>query len=322
MLMESIYEEVFLDCSYGFRPHRSAHEALEALWQAIMSLSGCWILEADFRKFFDSVDRNLTQEFVRKRVRDGVVCRLIGKWLNAGVMEEGELYYPETGTPQGGVISPLLSNIYLHEVVDQWFESEVKPRLRGRSFLIRYADDFVMGFELEEDARRVLDVLWKRCERFRLTLHPEKTRVVDFSRPKDRKKGATFDFLGFRHYWGQSRKGNLVVKRKTMDSRLTRSVKAIAKWCRRHRHEPVAEQQRELSRKLRGHYSYYGITGNGGSLESFYYCVRRCWHKWLNRRSAKRDLNWDRFLRLLERYPLPRSRVVHSIYRVAGEAPP
>lgn len=322
MLMEPIYEQTFLDCSYGFRPERSAHDALEALWQAIMSMKGCWILEADFRKFFDSVDRNLTQEFVRKRVRDGVVCRLIGKWLNAGVMEEGELFYPEAGTPQGGVISPLLSNIYLHEVVDQWFESEVKPRMRGRSFLIRFADDFVMGFELEEDARRVLDVLWKRCERFHLTLHPEKTRVVDFRRPESGKKGATFDFLGFRHYWGQSRKGFLVVKRKTMDSRLTRSVKAIAQWCRRHRHEPVAEQQRELSLKLRGHYGYYGITGNRRSLESFYYCVRRCWHKWLNRRSAKRDLNWDRFNRLLKRYALPLPRVVHSIYRVAGESPP
>jgi group II intron reverse transcriptase/maturase len=322
MLMEPIYEQTFLDCSYGFRPKRRAHDALEALWQAITSMKGCWILEADFRKFFDSVDRNQTQEFVRKRVRDGVVCRLIGKWLNAGVMEEGELFYPEAGTPQGGVISPLLSNIYLHEVVDQWFESEVKPHLRGRSFVIRFADDFVMGFELEEDAQRVRNVLWKRCERFHLTLHPEKTRVLDFRRPGAGKKGATFDFLGFRHYWGQSHKGYPVVKRKTMDSRLTRSLKAVGQWCRGHRHEPLAEQRKALLLKLRGHYGYYGITGNAPRLQSFYRGVCRLWYKWLKRRSRKRDLTWDRFNRLLGRYALPLPRVVHSIYRATGESPP
>ena len=262
------------------------------------------------------------QEFVRKRIRDGIVGRLIGKWLNAGVMEEGELHYPESGTPQGGVISPMLSNIYLHEVLDQWYESEVQQRLAGRSFLIRFADDFVMGFEREVDAQRVLEVLGKRFERFHLKLHTDKTRIVDFRRPKAADRGATFEFLGFCHYWGRSRKGRRIVKQKTAKSRLTRSLKRIAEWCRDHRHDPLADQQRALGLKLRGHYSYFGLTGNLRSLEMFFLGVCLRWFKWLRRRSRKRDLSWDRFNRLLLRYGLPVPRVVHSVYRCMGESSP
>jgi len=200
MLLEPVFEEEFSDCSHGFRPRRKAHDALAALEKALWSMGGGWVIDADIEKFFDNVDRRQLQDFVRKRVRDGVVGRIIGKWLRAGVMEDKRLYYPDAGTPQGGVVSPLLSNLYLHEVLDSWWESEVQPRLRGRSFLIRLADDFVMVFEYEVDACRVMAVLAQRFAKFQLTIHPEKTRMVDFRRPQPGGKGETFDFAGFRHY--------------------------------------------------------------------------------------------------------------------------
>src|SRR5438270_7934859 len=183
MALEPIYEQDFLDCSYGFRPGRSAHQALQALWEQTMAMGGGWILEVDIQKFFDTLNRAHLREFLQRRVRDGVLLRLIGKWLHAGVLEEGTLTIPDEGTPQGGVISPLLANIYLHYVLDVWFKEEVQPRLRGRAFLIRYADDFVIGFACEEDARRVLEVLPKRFGKFGLTLHPDKTRLVPFHKP-------------------------------------------------------------------------------------------------------------------------------------------
>jgi len=234
MLLEAIYEQDFLDCSYGFRPGRSAHQALEALWKRTMDFEGGWIVEVDIRKFFDTLDHAQLRNLLAQRVRDGVLLRLIGKWLNAGVLEDGELSYPDKGTPQGGVISPLLSNVYLHYVLDLWFEQDVKPHLRGRSFLIRYADDFVMGFTCEEDARRVLEVLPKRFGKYGLTIHPDKTRLVPFGHPERRRRDdsgpegpGSFDFLGFTHYWGRSRKGNAVVRRQTSASRFNRAIRTM-----------------------------------------------------------------------------------------------
>ena len=253
MVLEPIYEQDFLDCSYGFRPGRSAHQALEAVWQQTMALGGGWIVEVDIRKFFDTLDHAHLRELLQRRVRDGVLNRLIGKWLNAGVLEEGVLTTPEAGTPQGGVISPLLANIYLHYVLDIWFEQEVKPRLRGRAFLVRYADDFVAGFACEGDAKRFLEVLPKRFGKFGLTLHPEKTRLVPFQRPtqdssedsrSSQSQPGTFDLLGFTHYWGRSRRGFWVVKRKTASSRLSRALQRIADWCRKNLHEPVTAVRR------------------------------------------------------------------------------
>jgi hypothetical protein len=213
----------------------------------------------------------------------------------------------------------LLANIYLHEVVDRWFEEEVQPRLGGRAVLIRYADDFVIVFAEERDARRVEAVLPKRLARFGLRLHPEKTRLVHFQMPREKAKSpqsegpGAFTFLGFTHYWGKSRKGNWVVKRKTAASRFTRSLSRVRQWCRRWRHEPVAWQQRQLSRGLRGHYAYYGITGNYQALSNFHRQVTREWRKWLHRRSQKAKMTWERFNRLLVNYPLPRPRIVHAI---------
>lgn len=321
MVLEPIYEQAFSDRSYGFRPGRSAHQALDALWRQMMSLSRCWLIELDIESFFDRVDRALLREMVARRVGDGVIRRVIGKWLRAGVLEGAQLSYPEQGTPQGGVISPLLANIYLHEVLDQWFEQDVKPRLKGRAFLVRYADDAVLGFEREEDAERVFAVLPKRFAKYGLTLHPDKTRLLPFHQPgpQDRPRGGpgqrrSFDFLGFTLYWGRSRKGHWVVRRKTAKDRLSRALRAIDAWCRRHRHTPVTWQHERLSLKLRGHYAYYGMTGNGRSLANFRHHVERIWRKWLRRRSNAK-LPWARYSAFLQRSPLPPVRIVHSIYR-------
>jgi RNA-directed DNA polymerase len=344
MALEAVYEQDFLDCSYGFRPGRSAHDALETLRNELMEMKGGCVVEVDIRKFFDTVDHSHLQEILRQRVRDGVLLRLIGKWLNAGVQEAGELSYPEVGTPQGGVISPLLANIYLHEVLDKWFEKDVKPRLQGRASLVRYADDFVMVFSCEEDARRVMEVLPKRLGKYGLTLHPDKTRLVEFRRPalkppaeprnggagrsgtsdqsapkppaEPRNGGAgrpgTFDLLGFTHYWGRSRKGWWVVKRKTARDRFSRSLKRVAQWCRRYRHQPIAQQWKALVQKVRGHFGYFGIRGNSKALTLFLHWVRRIWCKWLSRRSQKKSVTWDRMAKLLERYPLPRARILRD----------
>ena len=318
MVLEPVYEQDFLECSYGFRPGRGAHQALDALWRRLMDYGGGWVIDLDIRSFFDQVERNHLRSFLDRRVQDGVIRRMIGKWLRAGVMEEGAVWYPESGTPQGGVASPLLANIYLHEVLDVWFEQEVKPRLRGRAALVRYADDATLTFEREEDAQRVLRVLPKRLGRFGLELHPEKTRLVDFRRPRGSRRngaGRTFEMLGFTHLWGKSRAGRWVVKRKTGKERLSNALKRIGQWCRRNRHWRVADQHRELNRKLRGHYAYYGVTGNSRSLSCFRHQVERLWRKWLSRRSHAGHRTWEAFRRLLARYPLAPPRIVHGLNR-------
>ena len=316
MLLEPIYEQDFLDCSYGFRPGRSAHGALEDLWRQSMDLGVRWILDVDISKFFDTLDHAQLRKLLQHRVRDGVITRLVGKWLNAGVLEQGTVHYPEQGTPQGGSISPLLSNLYLHYVLDLWFATEVQPRLKGRTFMTRYADDVVMGFECQEDAERVLRVLPKRFAKYGLTLHPDKTRLVAFGRPNrhEAERPGTFDFLGFTHYWGRSRKGAWVIKRKTARARFNRGLQRLGEWCRFHRHRPVAEQHANLRQKLLGHFAYYGITGNGLWLQKFREAVKKLWQKWLSRRSRGAPMPWERFTHLLRRYPLPPARVVHSIY--------
>jgi group II intron reverse transcriptase/maturase len=321
MVLEAVYEQDFLPCSYGFRPGKSAHQALQRLWEVLTEMKGGWVLEVDIRKFFDTLDHGQLQQLIQRRVRDGVLLRLIGKWLKAGILEEGNVTYPDEGTPQGGVISPVLANIYLHEVLDVWFEQEVKPRMKGRAELVRYADDFVICFERQEDARRVTEVLPKRMEKYGLTLHPEKTRLVEFRPPSPEDKGrggpGNFDLLGFRHYWGKSRWGRWVVKRKTATSRLSRALKKVALWCRLNRHRPIQEQHHCLKQKVRGHYSYYGITGNWAALTAFAREVENRWYKWLSRRSQK-GLKPEGFWRLLKQFPLPAPRVVHSVYRLAA----
>jgi group II intron reverse transcriptase/maturase len=317
MVLNAVYEQDFLSCSYGFRPGRSAHQALEALWRAMMNVGGGWVLEIDIRHFFDSVGHGHLRAILEQRVRDGVIRRTIDKWLNAGVQHDGTIRYPDGGTPQGGVISPLLANVYLHEVLDVWFEQEVRPRLDGSASLIRYADDATMVFaQAEADARRVLAVLAKRFAKYGLTLHPEKTKLIDFRRPTGNGDGpGSFDMLGFTHFWGRSQKGNWVVQRKTSRSRFGRALHRVAEWCRRNRHRPVDEQHKTLVAKVRGHYNYFGITGNLRALGRFWHEVKRLWKKWLGRRNSQRSQTWEWFVQLVNRYPLPWPRIVHSVYR-------
>lgn len=314
MLLEAVYEQDFKDCSYGFRPGRGAHLALSKLRDTLMDMGGGWVLEVDVRKYFDSIDHGSLREVLRQRIGDGVVLRLIGKWLNAGVMERGELSYPETGTPQGGVISPMLANIFLHTVLDVWFESEVKPRLRGRAELVRFADDFVIAFAREDDARRVYSVLPKRFEKYGLTLHPQKTRLVRFKRPSYSKRddGTTkgtgqgvFDLLGFTLYWARSERGYWVVQLKTARDRFTRTLHRLNDWCRANRHRPVREQWLRISRALKGHSAYFGVMGNLGRLLALRHATYRIWRNWLNRRSQRARVTWKKMRLLSERYPLP-----------------
>jgi len=319
MLLEAVYEEEFLDCSYGFRPGRSAHQALGSVWRRTMGQRGGWVLEVDIRSFFDELDPVHLRSFLDRRVRDGVIRRSIDKWLRAGVLEGGQVHHPHTGTPQGGVISPLLANIYLHEVLDRWFEEEVKPRLVGAGHLIRYADDFLIVFANEREARRVSAVLVKRLARFGLRIAENKTRLIRFFPPSGKVPPSgpggrsSFDFLGFTHFWAKSRKGRWMVSRKTAKSRLTQSLKRARAWCRRHLHAPVAWQHQQLSRKLLGHYAYYAIRGNFRSLNAFYRQVTRIWRRWLHRRSQKARMIWERFNALLDRYVLPRPRILHRV---------
>jgi group II intron reverse transcriptase/maturase len=326
MLLEPIYEQDFLDCSYGFRPGRSAHQALTSFRDQLMNCRGGYVLEVDIRKFFDNLDHGHLCTFLQLRVRDGVLLRLIGKWLNAGVMEDGSVSYPDSGSPQGGVVSPIASNVFLHYVLDLWFEQEVKPRLKNRAFLIRFADDFVIGFSDLCDAQRVMDVVPKRFGKYGLTVHPTKTKLVPFRSPssmaKDRDeprdRPGTFDLLGFTHYWARSRSGHWVVKLKTATDRFSRAVRSIDSWCHDNRHLPLREQQQKLNQKLRGHYAYYGVTGNSASLTRFLHEVERRWRKWLLRRNRERVLSWQLFRRLLQRFPLAKVRTVRSVYRHAA----
>jgi len=328
MVLEAVYEQDFLDCSYGFRPGRSAHQALDALWAQATRTAGGWLIEVDVRKFFDTMGHGHIREILRRRVLDGVLLRLIDKWLNAGVLEDGGITHPDAGSPQGGVVSPIIANIYLHEVLDVWFEREVKPRLSGRATLVRYADDAVLFFAKEQDARKVMAVLPKRFGRYGLSLHPEKTRLVEFRRPDKRDPPVgggssghpgTFDLLGFTHFWGKSRSGKWVVKRSTAKDRFRRALARVVTWCRWHRHDDLREQQLALASRLRGHYGYFGINGNSRALTRFGYEVIEAWRKWLNRRSQNAGMTWERMHRLLKRYPLPQPRIARpAIARAAN----
>jgi RNA-directed DNA polymerase len=317
-LLEAIYEQDFLPCSYGFRPKRGAQQALDEVGRIICRESTEYVLKLDIVSYFDSVVREHLMAMIERRVGDGSILRLIRKWIHVGVIEDGRLLVSERGTGQGQVISPLLSNIYLHVVLDEWFENEVKPRLKGKAFEVRYADDGLLCFQYREDAEKVLQVLHKRFAKFGLTLHPEKTCLIEFGRSahwQGRQTGvkpATFDFLGFSHLTATSLRGKFTIHLKTMKKRLRRALKASAVWCREHRHHELEYQWTILTAKLRGHYQYYGRPTNYRSLRQFYRIVRRLWHKWLNRRTRGKTLNWTDYARLLERYPLPRPQITRA----------
>jgi RNA-directed DNA polymerase len=317
MLVGAVYEQDFQSFSHGYRDGHSPHQALAQLRDSCMGMRICRIIDLDVTGFFDNMRHDLMLSLTNLRVNDGSLNRLIGRWLHAGVLDGDNLTHPDTGTPQGGVISPLLANIFLHHVLDEWFVKEVQPRMKGKCFLIRFADDAVIGCELESDAQRLMAVLPKRFARFGLTVHPAKTALIAFRRPVRHEEtdegNGTFDFLGFTHYWAKSRRGYWVVKRRTADKRLRRRLKEIWDWCRDNRHAPIAEQHKSLSAKLRGHFQYYGIRGNYEMLEAVMEHLRRAWRYWLNRRGSEKGLTWEAFEQLETVLPLPTPRIVHAI---------
>ena len=320
MLLEPVYEQDFYACSYGFRPGRSAHDALRAVHRTVWGLKGGWVVDLDIQGFFDTLDHRQLWEMLRERVVDGVVTRLIGKWLRAGVLEEGRVTRSSSGTPQGGVVSPLLANLYLHVVLDRWWSTVVVPRLRGKADLVRYADDVVIVLSRRDDADRVMAVLPKRFGRFGLTLHPEKTKLVRFKRPtRGGPSSETFTFLGFTHYWALSRRGFWAPKRKTAPTRFTRTLKAFRTWLRQNRHVPMGDQSRLLGRKLTGVYEYWRLPGNGRACWQLHHWVRQEWKKWLSRRS-QRGLGWDAFGRAYLRHPLPTPPPMKRGRRSASES--
>ena len=327
MVLEPIYEQEFHDCSYGYRPGRSAHQALHGLRTAVMTQGIRWVLDIDIRQYFDTIDHTQLRAFLDQRVTDGVIRRLIDKWLKAGVLEDGTLRRTTEGTPQGGVASPLLSNIFLHYVLDEWYQRDVRPRMERRCTLVRYADDAVLAFEGFLDGQRVLRVLGKRMARFGLEIHPEKTRMIDFrfKRPDGRAHpatdGTTFTFLGFTHVWGKSRNGKNVVRQVTDKRRYARALRRVSDECRRRRHHSIRAQHAWLSAMLRGHYAYYGISGNSRRLRWFAHQAVRVWKKWLSRRGQPGTFRWDRLNVMLKAYPLPPPKVVHR-YAAASEPRP
>ncbi len=311
-VIEPIYEEDFKPFSYGFRPSRSAHQAIDYMFKEVSFGKKHYIIDADIQNYFGSINHGMLRDFLDKRVKDGVIRKMIDKWLKAGVMESGNISYPEHGTPQGSVISPLLSNIYLHYVLDAWFSEQIQPMLRGKSFIVRYADDCVLGFTDKSDAERVMAVLLKRFAKYGLTIHPEKTKLIDLNNKRDG-IGRSFDFLGFTHFLSKSQKGLKVLKRKTSTKRLTRAIMNVSNYIQKNRHMKLRDLIAALNAKLRGHYSYYGVTFNSRSLNGFFMAVRYRLFKWLNRRGGKIKLNWDKFSAYVDKYtPLVKPFIKHS----------
>jgi RNA-directed DNA polymerase len=318
-VLSAVYEVDFLGFSYGFRPGRNPHQALAALHTAVMTQCVNWVLDADIRKFYDSVDHEWLLRMLAHRIADPRVLRLIRLWLKAGVLEGGEWHETVEGTPQGAGISPLLANVFLHYVLDLWAHHYWRKRkARGRVIIVRYADDCVLGFQYADDARRMLHDLRARMTKFGLKLHEEKTRLIEFGRlpaldhaRRGTRRPETFAFLGFTHYCGRTRDGRFVVKRKTQSKRMTVKLKALRVEARRRMHAPVSDQHHWLCQVLRGHYAYYGLSSNIRCLKSYLEQVRRIWFRALRRRSQRR-MTWGAFGQLLQRFHLPTPRITHS----------
>jgi RNA-directed DNA polymerase len=320
-VMSAIYEQDFLPCSYGGRPGRGAHHALASLTEVIAGGKVGWVLEADLKNFFGSLSHQWLLRFVEHRVGDPRLISLIRRWLKAGILEDGEVHPNEEGTPQGGSISVMLSNVYLHYVLDLWFERVVKPRLRGVAHIVRYIDDFVLCFQYRSDALRVQSALCKRLGKFGLTLEPSKTKLVEFGRfaqrhasKHGRRRPETIYFLGFTLYCTRNLKGNFKVGMRTEKSRLRRSLMSLQDLMRRMRHLPVRDQVDNLNTVLRGHFAYYGIAGNFRALQQVHRAVERYWHKMLCSRSWAGRIPWVVFHKIKEQFPLLRPKL-HLTYK-------
>jgi group II intron reverse transcriptase/maturase len=324
-LLEAIYEADFLNCSYGFRPKRSCHQALKVVDKALMVNRVSHVIEADIKGFFDNVSHEWMMKFLEVRIKDPSLLLLISRFLKAGYLEEGYLVLAEEGTPQGGNLSPMLSNIFLHYVLDLWFEAVVKTYVKGECYMVRYADDFICMVQYDNEAKRIEQALHNRFAKFGLELHPEKTRTISFGRfekeraQKQQRRCNTFDFLGFTHYCGKSRKNTFIVGRKTSSKKFRQKLADMNKWLKDIRDVKKCKLWwPTLIAKLRGHYQYYGVSGNSRSINLFYYRVVRAAFKWLNRCSQKTRFNWKGFREYLKHYPLPKPRIMISFYKTSN----
>ena len=309
-VLKAIYEQDFFDFSYGYRPQVGVHEASEAMMRRIQFGAFGWMVEADIKGCFANIDHDWLIKMLEERIDDRAFTRLIRKWLKAGILErDGKVLHPMTGTPQGGVVSPVLANIYLHYVLDLWFEKRVKRQLQRKAFLVRYADDFVCGFERESEAEMFLQQLWERLKKFGLQLSEEKTRILEFRRSNG--GGNRFDFLGFEYFWSEHRDGRVLLRRRTSRKKLKSSLRRFADWCKANRHENLRDLFRKLNLKLRGYYNHYGVVGNFASLKMFYRQMILALRRWLNRRSQRRGMSWEKFNSLKERYGLMQPKIFH-----------
>jgi len=323
-ILEAIYEADFIDCSYGFRPKRNCHQAINAIDKTVMTKPINHVIEADIKGYFDNVSHEWMMKFLKVRIKDQSFLLLIWRFLKAGYFEAGKSVMVEQGTPQGGNLSPILSNIFLHYVLDLWFEKKVKPQVIGACYLVRWADDFVCMVQYIDDAQCIKRMLWERFAKFDLELHIDKTRIINFGKyerenaRRQRRKANTFDFLGFTHYCGISRKGKFIVGRKTSSKKFRKKCKEMKMWIKGIRNTKKLKQWWPvLQAKLRGHYQYYGISGNMRSLECFYATTRCTTLKWLNRRSQCKSFNWERFQGYVDHYPLPKPSIVHNLHTLS-----
>lgn len=325
-ILNTIYENDFLDSSFGFRPKRNCHDALKILNVYIERRRTNYIVDADIKGFFDHVDHEWMMAFLKHRITDSSLLRLISRFLKAGYMEEGKYVKGDKGTPQGGLISPTLANIYLHYVLDLWFEKVVKKQCRGQAYIVRYADDFVCCFQYKSDADNFYLSLGKRLKVFNLEIAEEKTKIIPFGRfakencrQKGMKKPPTFDFLGFTHYCGESRNGRFRVKRKTSQKKVQSKLKKTKAWLKTHLTSDVQLVMDRMKRSLIGYYNYYCITDNIPATTEYVYRIEKLIFKWMNRRSQRKSINWDKFMLFLKKYPLPKPRVKVSIYDLRRE---
>jgi len=323
-ILQSIYEMDFLECSYGFRPKKNTHQALNQIDTIIMTKPVNHIVEADIKGFFDNVNHDMLIEFLNIRIKDSSLIFLIKRFLKAGYIDNNLLVKTDIGTPQGSILSPLLANIFLHYVLDTWFEQEVKTHIRGYCELVRYADDYVCLVQYKEDALKIRRALENRFNKYDLTLHPDKTRVFSFGRfergnsKTQNRKANTFDFLGFTHFCDKTRKGNFKVGRKTAMKKFRAKIKELNIWLKQIRNLiPTKEWWKTLQAKLRGHFEYYGVSGNSPSIKKFYSLALRLVHKWLNRRSQKKSMSWSKLYNYLNLYPLPQPRIKHNFYTLS-----
>lgn len=320
-ILNEIYEQEFLDCSYGFRPGKSCHDALKDLDKVIVTKKVSYVVDADIKGFFDNVNHAWLMKFLEERIEDPNILRLISRFLKAGIMEDGKLIDSDLGTPQGGLISPILGNLYLHYVLDLWFEKKISKECRGEAHIIRYCDDFICCFQYKEDAMDFYVKLIKRLGEFNLEIAEDKTKIIEFGRfavenkaKRGESKPKTFDFLGFTHYCSKSSKGYFIVKRKTSKKKFKAKLLKSKAWLKKNMHEPIGNLIKRLNTKLTGHFRYYGITGNSIMVRSFKYQVIKQLFWVLNRRSQRKSYNWDKFRRMMKIYPIVKAKIYVNMY--------